>query len=345
MTVLFHLTIPRPENPAMDAVVQEAQALLARAGGRLLYVNPARRPGSRFPERLYGFHRLPYLRRNEAAFELHHVFNSHLFPFPYLRWLRRPVVFTITAGLRPEMPANLRDARRFAAIVINNRRDQELLASWGIANTRVIRPGIDTTRFSVTPPPTGTEFWLLAASAPWTHEQFTSKGVDALLEVTEQRQDLRLVFLWRGLLYEEMLRRVADRGLQDRVQVINRQVDVAAELTRAHAAVVLADDPSLVKAFPHSLMEALAAGRPVLLSRALPMADYVAQTGCGAIAENVNAHALLVALDALRSRYSELQSSASAVGRRGFDQGRMVSAYQALYADVGARFTPGVGSG
>jgi glycosyltransferase involved in cell wall biosynthesis len=345
MTVLFHLTIPRPENPALDAVVQEAQALLARAGGELLYVNPARRPGSRFPERLYGFHRLPYLRRNEASVDLHHVFNPHLFPFPYLRWLRRPILYTIIAGLRREEPANLRDARRFAAIVVTNRRDQELLASWGFANTHVIRPGIDSAPFSVAPPPAGAEFRLLAASAPWTHEQFTSKGVDALLEVAEQRRDLRLVFLWRGLLYEEMLRRVSDRGLQDRVQVINRQVDVAAELARAHGAVVLADDSSLVKAFPHSLMEALAAGRPVLLSRALPMADYVEQTSCGVIAETVDADALLLALDALRRGYGEFQSSAATAGQRDFDQARMVSAYQGLYADVGAQFTPGVDSG
>lgn len=334
MTVLFHLTIPRPENPALDAVVQEAQALLAHAGGELLYANPARHPGSRFPERLYGFHRLPYLRRNEASVDLHHVFNPHLFPFPYLRWLRRPIVYTITAGLRREEPANLREARRFAAIVVTNRRDQALLASWGFGDTRVIRPGIDTARFRVTPPPASAEFRLLAASAPWTHEQFTSKGVDALLDVAEQTKDLRLVFLWRGLLFEEMLRRVASRGLHDRVQIINRQVDVAAELTRAHAAVVLADDPSLVKAFPHSLMEAVAAGRPVLLSRVLPMADYVGETGCGTIAEAVDADALLAALDALRRGYSEFQSSASAVGQRDFGQERMVSAYQALYADV-----------
>jgi glycosyltransferase involved in cell wall biosynthesis len=344
MTILFHLTIPKPENPALDAVVQDAQALLEHSGGELVYVNPARRPGSRYPERLYGLHRLLHLRRNEETVALHHVFNSHLFPFPYLRWLRRPIVYTVTAGLRREKPGNLSDARRFAAIVVTNRRDQELLASWGCANTRVILPGIDTTRFSVTPPPASAKFRLLAASAPWTHEQFTSKGVDVLLEVAEQRQDLRLVFLWRGLLYEEMLRRVADRGLHDRVQVINRQIDVAAELMRAHAAIVLTADPSLVKAFPHSLMEALAAGRPVLLSRALPMADHVAQTGCGTIVETVDADALLVALDALRRGYSEFQSSASAVGQRDFGQARMVSAYQALYADVSAQVTPGVES-
>ena len=87
MAVLFHLTIPRPEHPALDAVVQEAQALQASTGGELVYVNPSSRPGSRFPERLYGLHRLPFLRRSETTFAVHHVFNPHLFAFPYMVFL------------------------------------------------------------------------------------------------------------------------------------------------------------------------------------------------------------------------------------------------------------------
>ena len=51
----------------------------------------------------------------------------------------------------------------------------------------------------------GRDFVLLAGSAPWTREQFHSKGVDALLKVAQQVPSLRLIFLWRGLLLREVM--------------------------------------------------------------------------------------------------------------------------------------------
>ena len=335
MNILYHLTIPRPARPALDAVVQEVEYLRAWFDGEIVYLNPARRPGSRYPERLYGLHRLLYLRQREATVLLHHVYNPHLFYFPYLRWLRRPIIYSVTAGLRPQRPANLKRLGRLAAIVVSNERDQATLRGWELENARVIRPGIDASCFSPTPPPLDSGFTLLAGSAPWTESQFRSKGVEALLEAAEARPDLRLVFLWRGLLFEEMQARVAQRELQARVEVINRQVDVNAVLARVHAAVVLADDATLVKAFPHSLLEALAAGRPVLVSRALPMADYVEQTGCGQVVETVSPEGVLEALERLTMNYNTCQAVVLRVGRRDFSREAMVEAYGQLYAEHG----------
>jgi len=330
---LYHLTIPRPAQPALDAVVQEAETLRAQFGGEIVYLNPARRPGSRYPERLYGLHRLPYLRQREATVRLHHVYNPHPFYFPYLRWLRRPVIYSVTAGLRPQRPAHLERLSQLAAIVVSNERDRTTLQSWGLENTRIIRPGIDASRFSPAPPPTDPAFTLLTGSAPWSEPQFRSKGVEALLAAAEARPDLRLVFLWRDLLFEEMQARVARRGLQARVEVINRRVDVNAVLARVHAAVVLADDATLVKAFPHSLLEALAAGRPVLVSRALPMGDYVARTGCGQVVEQVSADGVLAALARLEASYELYRAAALRVGRRDFSREAMVEAFRRLYSE------------
>jgi len=335
MSALYHLTIPRPKRPGLDAVMQEVKALQARLGGEVVYLNPTRRPGSLYPERLYGLHRLPYLRRREAAVQLHHLYNPHPFYFPYLRWLRRPVVYSITAGLGlSQRPGNIERLGRLAAIVVSNERDRKALCDRGLRNTHVIRPGIDTSRFQPTPPPAGPGLTLLAGSAPWTHAQFESKGVETLLAAAEARPDLRLVFLWRGLLFEEMQKRVARHGLEDRVEVINRPVDVNKVLGRVHAAVVLASDATLVKAFPHSLLEALAAGRPVLVSRALPMADYVERERCGEVAEAVDAEKVLAALARLEANYRPDRMAALRAGRRDFDREALVEAYGRLYASL-----------
>ena len=338
MSVLYHLMIPRPHMPILDAVVQEVEALRAHLGGEIVYLNPARRPGSRYPERLYGLHRLPYVRQREATIRLHHVYNPHLFYFPYLRWLRCPIIYSITAGLpSPWRPKDLetKTLERLSAIVVSNERDRATLRGWGLEDVHVIRPGIDTSRFNLAPPPTGPGFTLLAGSAPWTRSQFCSKGIEALLGAAEARPDLRLIFLWRGLLFEEMQARVAQRGLRARVEVINERIDVNEVLARVHAAVVLAAEATLVKAFPHSLLEALAAGRPVLVSRTLPMADYVEQTECGQVVETVSREGVLAGLARLEANYEVCRAAASRVGQRDFSRQALVEAYGRLHSEHG----------
>jgi glycosyltransferase involved in cell wall biosynthesis len=328
--------IPRPQTPGLDAVVQEVEALRAHLGGEIVYLNPARRPGSRYPERLYGLHCIRYLRWREATVRLHHIYNPHLFYFPYLRWLRRPIIYSVTAGLRSsQRPGNLKKLEQISAIVVSNERDRATLCAWGLKNVHVIRSGIDMERFSPAPPPDGPGFTLLSGSAPWTKPQFHSKGVEALLGAAQAWPDLRMVFLWRGLLSEAMQKQVAQRKVQAQVQVINQEVDVNQVLAGVHAAVVLATDPTLVKAFPHSLLEALAAGRPVLVSQALPMADYVARTGCGQVVEVVNPKEVLEALARLETNYETHRAAALQVGQRDFSREALVEAYGRLYSEHG----------
>jgi len=335
MRVLYHLTIPRPNQPKLDAVVQEIDALHSRLGGELVYVNPARRPGSRFPERLYGMLHLPYLRRREVAIDLHHISNSHLYPFPYLRWLRKPIVYTVTAGLRVTLqPSQLERLARLARIVVSNERDRSTLQDQGLRNVEIVRSGIDVARFTRHPAPDTPGFTLLMASAPWTIEQFESKGIDALLETAQARPELRLVFLWRELHLEEVERRITRRELNDRVTVVNRRVDVNETLTQVHAAVVLAEDASLVKAYPHSLLEALAAGRPVLVSRAIPMAEFVDETRCGVVVEHVEARGVTAALDDLIADYRTVREAALRLNREIFSLDRLTQDYSRIFQGV-----------
>jgi glycosyltransferase involved in cell wall biosynthesis len=336
MPILYHLMIPRPARPQLDAVVQDVESLQVRFGGQILHLNPTRRPGSLYPERLYGMHALPRLRQLEDQVRLHHVFNSRLYQFPYLRWLRLPIVYSVSGSLSP-LPEiqDLNRLQKLSTIVVNSQRDQQELLDAGLENVRVVRPGIDLSRFSPAPVPPGPGFTLLAGSAPWTGSQFTSKGVDALLEAAQARQDLRLVFLWRSLLAEEMRQRVSSSGLEERVEVIDRVVDVNQVLARVHAAVVLADDPTLVKGFPHSLLESLAAGRPVLVSQALSMAGDVDEMGCGQVVQQVTAAGVLEALSRLEERYEAFREAAQRVGRRDFSRESMLKAYGRVYAEVG----------
>jgi glycosyltransferase involved in cell wall biosynthesis len=129
-------------------------------------------------------------------------------------------------------------------------------------------------------------------------------------------------------------------GLTDRVEILAAPADVPATLSRVHAAVVLAEGPTLVKAYPHSLLEALATGRPVVVSEALPMADHVRATGCGVVAQGVSSAQVVAALAELIEGYARYRLGAAADGARAFSRAAMLDAYATLYEEVAGPPTP-----
>jgi glycosyltransferase involved in cell wall biosynthesis len=306
--------------------------LRARFDGEVIWLRPSWRARRRYPRLLLGLHRLSAIRQRDRHVDLHHVYAPELYLMPFLWFVKRPVVYTVTAGVGPgrRMPPTS-FLRRLSAIVVPSRSDLDTLTRRGLRNAHLIRPGIDVTRFIDTPVPPGPEFVLLSGSAPWTLEQFRTKGVDALLEVAREMLDLRLVFLWRGVLLTELVARVKRLELSDRVEILRDWVDVSQVLARVHAAVVLAGRPGLVKAYPHSLLEALAAGRPVVVSDGNPMAGYVQETGCGRVVSGLAKTDLSEAIHQLRQNYEACRTRAMEVGRRDFSQEEPLTAHRDLY--------------
>jgi glycosyltransferase involved in cell wall biosynthesis len=335
MNILYHLPILPPQMPECEAISQEINALRARFGGDVVYLNPNHRSPIYIPRLLFGFHKLRRLHALESNLHIHHLYNPDPFPFPILRALRRPVVYSLTGGV--ERRPNVSFFASLAAITVSDEVSRERLESWGLDNAFLVRPGIDTSRFTCSPLPLQSEIRLMVGSAPWTKAQFRTKGIEALLETARQEPRLRLVFLWREVLAEEMARRVQAMGLQDQMTVLNRVVDVNQVMAGVHASVTLATAPDIVKAYPHSLMESLAAGKPVLVSRAIPMADYVERMGCGKVVDRVTPEDILTAVESLVGEYDELQESAQQVGQRDFSQQAMVTSFQRVYEHVLSR--------
>ncbi len=332
MSVLFLLTTPPPVMPGTDAVVQEVELLRSRFGGDVVWLRPSWRARAWYPTSLLGLHRWRALRRGDGQVDVCHVYAPQLFHLPVLRAVTRPIVYTVTSGVGPDggIPP-LSDLRRLGAIVVPSRADLEILTARGLRNVKVIVPGIDVGAFVDGPSPPGPEFVLLAGSAPWAPQHFQTKGVDALLDVARATPDLRLVFLWRGVLLPDLIARVERLGFAERVEILRDRVDVSRVLVRVHAAVVLAAGPGLVRAYPHSLLEALAAGRPVIISDGNPMAEYVRATECGRVVPGVDAGALGEAVRAVRGSYERYRARAREVGKRDFSQERLVAEYGALY--------------
>lgn len=336
MNILYHLTSPAPPIPGTDAVFQEIEALRRRFGGECLQLFPLRRPSRIFPKKLYGLHQYRALRRREPAVGLHHLYYATLYPFPWLRALRKPLIYSAVTGVGAHVKCGCADwLKTVHTIVSCNPRDEAVLRALRPARYRIIRPGIDVERFTHVPCPLDQELVLLVGSAPWICGQFQTKGIDLLLDVAGSLP-LRLVFLWRGLLRDELQRHIARRGLNARVEIINEATDVNRVLARVHATVVLAETDKLVKAYPHSLMESLSAGKPVLVSGCIPMADYVAEAQCGEVVPHLTLDDLRAAIRGLMDNYSERQTQALARCRTDFALAPMLEAYGEVYAQAGA---------
>jgi glycosyltransferase involved in cell wall biosynthesis len=333
MNVLFHVTTLLPEMPQAEAITQEVTALQARFGGDVVYVNPNPQSPLYVPRLLFGFHRLRELQSREAGFQLHHLYNPDPFPFPYLHRLQRPVVYSITCGVDERRP-NVGFFSSLAAVAVSDERSLKRLRAWGVENGVLVRPGIDTARFTCARLPLRSNITLMVGSAPWTKGQFRTKGVDALLQAAKQAPHLRLVFLWRGVLASAMEHRVRQMELAEQVTVLNKLVDVNQVLAGAHASITLAAATGIVKSYPHSLLESLAAGKPVLVSQAIPMADYVARAGCGVVVESVSPEDVLTAVEALARDYESLQQAAQRVGQVDFSQTAMLASFQRVYERV-----------
>ncbi len=333
MKILYHITNLHPKILGTEAILQEIDILRETFGGDLFHLNPNIHSPIYLPRLLFGFHLLKKIRKIETDLDLHHLYNADPFPFPVAIWLKRPVIYSISSGVGRSRPL-ISFLNSLAAVTVSDERSYKRLQTWGVKNCHLVRPGIDTSKFSFQPLPLTAPFKLLFASAPWTLAQFKTKGVEALLAAVAQMPHVHLTCLWRGVLADEMQRRVKEFNLEQRVRIINEKVDVNALLGQVHATINLVENPAVIRSYPHSLIESLVAGKPVIVSRTIPMADYVAQTGCGVVVDAVTPAAVVRAINTLKENYNASQQAAQSIGPHDFSRATMVDSFRQVYRHV-----------
>ena len=329
--IAWHITVPKPLDARTDALFQDTNSLSQLTDGISVNWYPYRKPGAKLLlRRLYGFQRIPELLYLDQKVTAHHIFNADLFPFPILRLLKKPILYTVTAGLQASSPKHRIKAQ---TIVVSSERESETLRQWGYENSKIIKPGIDLSSFPTQQfPPL--PFKLLVGSAPWSIEQFKTKGLDALFKVVSNQKNINLVLLWRGILKDELDERIKKADLSNRIEVIDRWVDVGALAANCHAAIVLAKESRLVKSYPHSLIEALSVGRPVIISDTIPMADFVQQNKLGIVVKQTNLDSLTNAIKHLASSWAEFQPENLSSHVEDFTRESMVTHYAQLYKTI-----------
>ncbi|HEX9780856.1 MAG TPA: glycosyltransferase family 4 protein [bacterium] len=266
---------------------------------------------------------------------LRHVYGS-LTGRWYLRLLRRePLIVTNAAGF---VESNLASSRsgwaRVTAAVVECARDAARLTAWGMPASRIhlIYPGLDADAFRAPEPPSDGPFRIGFSSAPLAagERALASRGVDLLVAAARARPDIEVVLLWRGRSLRA-LRRMLGSHPPGNVTVVDRIIARAAEYYGTlHAAVLASRSVQDCKPCPNSVMESLAAGRPVAVSSAVGVADLIRERGCGVVFEP-ELDGLLEAVDRLRSDYARLRAASRPAAEASFGAERFAGAYAALY--------------
>lgn len=104
MSIRYLLTAPPPPIEGTDAVFQEVTALRAAFQSEIANLSPLKTSIRRFPKQLFGFHNIRELKRLERRCRVNHLFFSFPYPFPILRLLCNPVIYTLTASLDVSKP-------------------------------------------------------------------------------------------------------------------------------------------------------------------------------------------------------------------------------------------------
>jgi hypothetical protein len=335
MKYLYHLTMPHNPFPHLEAVWQEASLLERHFGGRKLNVNPDHLLPLRIPRKVFGLHLFFQLLKLDRLVRLHHVFHPTPYCFPYLHLIKKPVIFSVVGGLQERFAPPAKKLGRLAAcIIVADNSQKQILKRQGFPKVEVVRPSIDLQNLVSAPLPWKRPITILMASAPWNKRQFASKGITLLLDAAQKAEWMRLIFLWRGVLTQEMRDMIHERRLQDRVQLIDREVRIGRELSKSHLAALMVSDNSVVKSFPNSLMETLAAGRPVLTSKLLPMGKLVQERGCGVALGMLTPGAVIAAVEDLGHGYEQKCAAARDTAGELFSQKDFLSRMESIYSAV-----------
>jgi len=161
------------------------------------------------------------------------------------------------------------------------------------------------------------------------------KGIPDLLEampaVVAQLPDVRFLFAGEGKLSELVQSRARELGIQDHVVMAGFRRDVPAVM---HALDVLVL-PSVVEGFGYVLVEAMAAGKPVVATRASSIPEIVRHEESGLLVDVHDPAALatsLVSILANRDRAHSLGARGRAIVQAEFTLARMLDRTEAAFA-------------
>lgn len=227
---------------------------------------------------------------------------------------------------------NVRHLNRFRFVIVESRRERDLLAQCGVERERVrlIYPAAPLSPHVA--PPSDVPFTIAFATSPLSPGNLLTRGVHLMIRVAALLPDVRFIFAWRKCDHEELQRLIAGAGVRN-IDVRNGVVDMHDVFASAHATILPGLCHDSLKPCPQSLVDSLAHGKPVLVSTPTHVADLIATSGAGVVFEP-GVDALCDAIRSLRERYAECQARCQPTAASTFSPETFVAKHRALYTEI-----------
>jgi glycosyltransferase involved in cell wall biosynthesis len=212
--------------------------------------------------------------------DISHIYHS-LHNRYFLEHLeKRPIILTVAIGGEV---LDLKTYEKIEKIVVESEYDFMRVKNAGIKEEkiRLIYPGLDLSKFSYHAPEGG--FSILFASSPFAKEYFSARGVDLLLSTTEFCKDVHFILAWRkwaGTV--KLIKTMVQNNINVTLNVENFK-DIRPLLNKVHAVIAPFTSQQLTKPCPHSIIECLAAGKPVLVSDKVGIAHIIQEKQSGVV--------------------------------------------------------------
>jgi glycosyltransferase involved in cell wall biosynthesis len=183
---------------------------------------------------------------------------------------------------------------------------------------------------------------LIGTVARLTEQKGLAYLLDALSELRQRFPDLHCLLVGEGELRSELEARAERLGLAERVTFCGPRRDVSVILRCLDLFVL----PSLFEGLPLSLLEAMAAGTPVVATDVAGSNEAIVDGVNGRLAAPADARALSqIIADVLEHRemaQAMAHRAVETVGER-YTIGPVAGAYQSLYTELVSAKRPGVG--
>jgi glycosyltransferase involved in cell wall biosynthesis len=343
INVLYHTSTYNSKFSRWDAVGQEIKLLSDNFGGKIFAFGPQNRWTSQLQQLIF---KLPAIfeqgyfyqaKRFEDQIDLHHIFYPRLRDFRYLKILKKPIIYSVVSqnmgySTPKEMIKNAQKMTYIDLFVVATAKDKEALAKAGLKNVQFVLPGIDIQKFYQIQRPKKIKKKLLMASPPTSPNRFWERGIDLVLALLSEIKDLKMTFFWRKVAYEKIVRLVRDKKLNQRVTIINRLINPVRYLAGLDGAIAVFRKTEGNKAYPNSIIESLASGRPVIVSSIMPIAEVIKKYRSGVIVKP-NKKSLIKGIGQYYRNYSKLTKNTRQAVRK-FSQKRLLADYQKIYQQL-----------
>jgi glycosyltransferase involved in cell wall biosynthesis len=229
-------------------------------------------------------------------------------------------------------------AHRVTALSETDLADQLALGLSPASKYVVVRNGIDFDRFDRPSAPRRDGEFVLGAVGRFTTEKGHRYLLEAFARVRRGLPSARLVLVGYGELDAELRRQAEVLSVADGVTFTGERD--SAEMLPAFDLFV---QPSLYESQGIAILEAMAAGRPVVATDVGGVRDVVRDGETGLLVPSADPDALAAAILRL-ARAPELAARLAARGRENvrteYSVDRMVSSYERLYMQVLGRYNP-----